>query len=190
MTALVDAAQTALLLLLLGVTVLLWLRARASRRKLLELQSSDGLRAGMVSDLAGAASTSFSRIEALHSELVEAQAQHSAWRTELEQRLADDRAAARASAAASQAVAQQLRNDVDDLRNGLSAALGSASMAREEDRRRQAMADQELARVNDQLRGLEGRMGDFLHGCDELVRAEIAAQLADALPMLGDPAKT
>ncbi|MDQ3485811.1 MAG: hypothetical protein M3445_10450 [Actinomycetota bacterium] len=190
MTGLVDAVQTALLLLLLGVTVLLWLRSRALRRELLELRSSDGVRAGRVSELADATSSCSSRIEVVHAEVVRSEAECTAWRTELETTIKADRVAARRSAASADAASLQVSEQLDDLRDGLSKAVSSVSTARAEDRDRQAMADQKSGELGDRLGDLEARMGDFVHGCDELVRAEVAAQLADSLPMLIAPAET
>lgn len=190
MTVLVDAAQTALLLLLLGLTVLLWLRSRALGRELLELRSSDGVRAGKVSELADTTSSCSSRIDVVHAEVVRSEAVCTAWRTELETAIKADRVAARRSAESADAASLEVREQLDDLRDGLSKTVSSVSTARAEDRRRQTMADQRSGELGDRLRDLETRMGDFVHGCDELVRAEIAAQLADSSPMLIARAET
>lgn len=190
MTVLVEAAQSVLLLLLLAVTVLLWLRWRAMGRELLDLRSSDDDWARRLSEIAAGTAACSSRIENLYAEAVSSKTECTSWRIDLEGTLEADRVAARRSAGAAGAASLQVRQELDELRHALSQAVSSVSAARAEDRRRHAKAEQMSGELRDRLRDLEGRMGDFLHGCDELVRVEIAAQLADSLPMLTDPAET
>lgn len=184
MTSDVEVAQTLLLLLLLAVTVLMWLRWRSTRIELLELRSSEENWALQSSELAALTASCLSRIDVLHAKAVESEAESRSWRTALERARQADADAARRNADAATA---QVQLELNEVRHGLSNAVSSASGARKEELRRQVKADQLTGDLSDRLRDLEGRMGDFLHGCDELVRAEIVAQLADALPMLDDP---